>query len=551
MQVSVRLIQQVAVACLVLLCICGKTTGQSHPNWGSLQSGPYGVGFKTLWQFDFSRTYNFKYEDSSAYAAAKAPRPILINIWYPAKATTKVKPMLHRGYLDIKSADPQLEKFSAKLIEYNKGIIIKELLDKPESELSQDERSLIESFFNTPTAAIRNGDPQSGRFPLIIYHAGYGSSIEDNSVLCEFLASHGYVVINSAYQRSDGSSLNIDGQEGSVLDMKYLIGYASQLPNVNWRSVGIIGHSGGAQASLIFQSNFNSVADALVSLDTTQDYYSLLDTRWNYMTEPVTKNINNMAIPMLAVAAKEAIFQMFDLLKHAERYYLTTSNLEHNDFISQGVIANTFKFKLGKSGDPITKEKLEALRADYEAVCQYVLHFFGLYLKQDDKSREYLLTKYKESRFEAPTPHVEYIPKQVTAADKYDASSSMPPNPRQIRLMLTDYGAEKTFAVLRSFWTKNTRHPIYDLVFVLSLVNELIDSGKVSDAVKTYTFYSGLDDRLGRIPRSMVSLGEYYLKAGNKQKAIDLFKKALTLEPDNQKTALRLKEAEGATPKPN
>ena len=48
----------------------------------------------------------------------------------------------------------------------------------------------------------------------MIYHGGYGSSFEDNSVLCEYLASHGYVVFGSAFQDEKGGSFNIDGKDG-------------------------------------------------------------------------------------------------------------------------------------------------------------------------------------------------------------------------------------------------------------------------------------------------------------------------------------------------
>ena len=47
--------------------------------------------------------------------------------------------------------------------------------------------------------------------PVVVYHCGAQSSYEDNSVLCEFLASHGYVVIDGAFQQASGATFNIDG----------------------------------------------------------------------------------------------------------------------------------------------------------------------------------------------------------------------------------------------------------------------------------------------------------------------------------------------------
>src|SRR5262245_5589411 len=97
-----------------------NAVSQSFPLWGGLSPGEYRVGFKSLWQFDYSRTYNMTFEDGSVYAVDKAPRPILINIWYPAKAAPNAKGMSYREYLKIGSNDPRLEKFSSELVKYDK-----------------------------------------------------------------------------------------------------------------------------------------------------------------------------------------------------------------------------------------------------------------------------------------------------------------------------------------------------------------------------------------------------------------------------------------------
>jgi hypothetical protein len=56
--------------------------------------------------------------DKTTYATGKAPRPILVNIWYPPKTAGKDKTMRHRDYLEIQSAEPRLAKFSAALADY-------------------------------------------------------------------------------------------------------------------------------------------------------------------------------------------------------------------------------------------------------------------------------------------------------------------------------------------------------------------------------------------------------------------------------------------------
>ncbi len=137
-------------------------------------------------------------------------------------------------------------------------------------------------------------------------------------MLCEFLASHGYVVLGSAFQEPSGRSYNIDGRLGSARDMEYLIAYAYGVPDVDWKHIGIVGHRASAQAALMFQAQDASAVDAVVSLDTTQDYTGLADHRWDDMIKPILENRSNSTKPLLFVANSHAVFEFADRLTDAE-----------------------------------------------------------------------------------------------------------------------------------------------------------------------------------------------------------------------------------------
>ena len=113
-----------------------------------------------------------RFTDGGQYANGEAARPILINVWYPAHATTHGKPMLERSYLDIESADSRLAPFSRQLVAYEKKVITQQITGKPESSLIKDESAFLERFFETPMASIRNAHPAPERFPVVIYHSG-------------------------------------------------------------------------------------------------------------------------------------------------------------------------------------------------------------------------------------------------------------------------------------------------------------------------------------------------------------------------------------------
>src|SRR5262245_32111533 len=105
---------------LVLLgCVAlgsrGELAAQAPPLWGKLSPGRYGVGLKSGWQLDYARRYNMTFDDKSTYAAGKAPRPILVNQWYPADKVDNRRRMPHREYLRIQSDNPLLATYSARL----------------------------------------------------------------------------------------------------------------------------------------------------------------------------------------------------------------------------------------------------------------------------------------------------------------------------------------------------------------------------------------------------------------------------------------------------
>ncbi|HEX5272434.1 MAG TPA: tetratricopeptide repeat protein, partial [Gemmataceae bacterium] len=510
--------------------------------WGHLSPGPHAVGFKSLWQLDYSRRYDMTFGDRTTYASGKAPRPILVNVWYPAKSADGGKAMRHRDYLDIRSADAALAKFSSGLADYNRAVIARELLGRPAGELADKERRLLDEFLDTPTACAR-GAAAEGKFPVVIYHAGHGSSFEDNSVLCEFLASHGYVVLGSAFQEPGGSSFGVDGKHTSAADMQFLAAYARQLPGADWSRVGVVGHSGGAHAALILRAQGGCPADAVVSLDTTQDYYGLSDPRWDEMTAAVTKNRKNMMGPLLMVANPHAFFEMADSLPSARRYYLTLRDLGHNDFISQGRIGRGLRHRLGDPGGAEGRDGPAAVSAAYEALCDYILHFFDAELKGDAAGKKLLATQYRDTPLGGAEPHVEYVPPGTTGPEPYREGGRRPPSPRQLRYFLHEHGRDKTLAVLRRFRKEAPGQPTEHPVFGLALVGELLDQGKTDDAVAFRDYYreSGFD-----CGKMLLEWGKAYLRQGRTALARDYFKKALVLDPSNGEAADRLKEAEKA-----
>lgn len=543
---GIRTICRAARVGLLVIGSAGAADARLPPPRETLPRGPHAVGFKTSWQLDYSRRYDTTFGDGATYAPGKAPRPILVNLWYPAGEAADARRMAHRDYLDIRSSDPRLARFAAELAGYNRGVIAAEVMGKSPADLTDREAALLDRFLDTPTACVRDAAPLPGPFPLVIYHAGAGSSFEDNSSLCEFLSSHGFVVLGSAFQEGRGGSFNTDNREGSARDLDFLIAHAGQLPNVDWRHIGLIGHSAGAHAALIYGSRANAAVDAVVSLDTTQDYHGLSDPAWQFPAE-VLRNEADFTCPLLMVAGPGAFFELADALRHAQRYYLTIPDMDHNDYIAQGHVRREQLDRLREGDDPMGaatdrargETDRERARAGYRALCVYVLRFLEAKLKGDAAGEDFLAERYRDTEFGDGAPHVEYVPPGDSGPDPYREGGALPPTPRQLRPFLRAQGSEKTIAVLRRFRGQAASHPIFSRDYQLILVGDLLLEGRAGDAIALRDYYreSGLD-----CGEAFMELGKGWRDAGYPRMAAMYYRRVLLLEPDNREAAAELGE---------
>ena len=160
------------------------SNAQTPVLWGNLESGSYGVGFKFIYQQDYSRGWKVT-EDSNGYPLATGRgRPVRISVWYPAKRQGNAPKMLYRDYMASTARNAAFTELNSLLEKRDVGNL--------RANLKAEE---FDALTKMQTAAVLNAAPQNGAFPLLVYSAGLNNSSQDNFVLCEYLASHGYVVI--------------------------------------------------------------------------------------------------------------------------------------------------------------------------------------------------------------------------------------------------------------------------------------------------------------------------------------------------------------------
>lgn len=493
---------------------------------GMLPAGPWAVGFRSTWELDASRTWRTAFDEGATYGRFESPRPVLVNLWYPAR-TTGAAAMPRSGYLPPRGG-AHLHALVEALARYERDVIAQEVFGAAEAELDAERARAFLEYLARPTRCVRDGEPAEGSFPLVLYHSGAGSSYEDNAELCESLASHGFVVVGSAFPDANGESFNVDGREGSWRDLEFLERWAAALPGVTPGRIAAIGHSAGAQALLRFATVPNSPVDALVILDTTQDYNSTADTRWGFV-EPLLAARTEVTEALLLAAQPHAFFEVADQLTSADRRYLTLRDLEHNDFISQGISFALERARL--EGSDRNRAQAARLLAGYRELCASITLFLEAELRDSGAARA-ALEELGRNPLGGARAHLDRMPPGSDAPPPYDEALGQAPSPRQLRAVLARRGAAATAELLQRFRASDGENPVYaHRWFAYALFFELVQREREDDARTLWGFYRGPWPELLDAYRAQIELFSSLGRPAYLEYARACVRTALVLEP--------------------
>jgi dienelactone hydrolase len=335
--------------------------------------GRHFVGFRTVFQYDYSRTY--RRFDTLGAPVANTARPIETLIWYPATAATG-KAMVYSDYLDLIANE---ESFAPATAE-QKRIAAESL----RFGMNEADWNAIRAM---PIHAARDATAERGRFPLIIYAPGLNGVAFSNSILCEMLASHGYVVVASPSigQHSRALASTVAGAETEARDIQFLIASMHDDPQADFSHIGAVGQSWGGIAN-IFAAAQSSAIGALVCLDGSIRYYYDTFLSWHEgtigaMTAPVLFMARRPYTPEeLAQSANLLKHNFFDDLKTVDFWYVTMSRMRHIDFLSNVL----------RLGPPDPKFSPSEMAEAYAWNARYVREFLDAMLKGDSAARKFL-----------------------------------------------------------------------------------------------------------------------------------------------------------------
>jgi dienelactone hydrolase len=463
---------------------CGRPPRASAPaptpaaSAAMLPAGPHPVGFRATWTFDPARPYRTEFDDGKTYAG---PRPILVNVWYPAAAGGAATN--RAAYLQPPDG-PGVTALAAGLAAYVRDITASDAFGADEALLPDDARRRFAGYLAAPLTAVRDAAPAGGRFPIVVYHAGNGSSYADNAELCEYLASHGHVVLGSTFLSPDGRSYNVG--EG-WRDFDPLIEWAREhLPFADAARVVGLGHSAGAQAMLAYATRPAPRIRAFALLDTTMDYHGL-EVPFHAAVPELFEHRAAVTTPLLVVAKPYAIFALVDAFDGADRTYLAVQ-LDHNEYLGHGVT---------RAAQPdAPADRAPRVLARYRAVAAAVRAFFDRELT-GDRAAAAELAALAANPLGGEALHVEAMPRGARRPPPYDPSTSRAPTPRQFRDLVATRGAADAIDLARAHRDTDPTSPTYtSSELACSLLYELFARGQRDEARTLYAYFHELHPTL-------------------------------------------------------
>ena len=363
---------------LILFLLVGSGTALSQfPPFQFLQGpGPYPVGLKVVNQYDPSRKFPAT-PDREETLAGQGSRPLQTLIWYPA-VQSRTKPMTVGDYVVL--ADREIH------------------FDTPDQENNKWRKRLKRSF-DVSLWAVRDAKPVEVRYPVIIYAPSDSSIAWENADLCEYLASHGYVVLASPSMGASTRDMTDDlaGIDTQALDISFLISYAGTLPDTDSSKVAVVNFSWGG-ISTLFAAARDPRIQVLAEMDGSMRYYpGLVASAGDIHPE-------QLKLPLLFFTANDMNYiedldayhgppnerigrSVLNEWTHGDVTTVNMVGMSHPEFSSMFQrMQNPDTFAV----DQVADYGREDANTSYSWVALYVLQFLNAYVKHDAAAKEFL-----------------------------------------------------------------------------------------------------------------------------------------------------------------
>jgi pimeloyl-ACP methyl ester carboxylesterase len=482
--------------------------------------GPYAVGLRVVEQYDYSRVFQAAIDEFGKPYGGDRARPLQTLIWYPARRTN-AKPMTFADYVALKATETSFGS-PKQLTGYRERMI-----------------ASMKPYFAAPALARRDAPSESGQFPVIIYAPGSSSVSWENSDLCEYLVSHGYIVVAApAMGVTRESTDDVAGTDEQARDISFLIAFARTLPDADLSKIAVVGFSWGGIANLFAAARDDRIG-ALVALDGSMRYYpgvvaAAKDVHPEAMTIPLLYFEGQHTLEDEArLRQDEPIAVGPNVLNEWTLGDLMTVQmlgLFHPEFIS-----------LGQRNELLWKDEATHLQeADYTRedgivgygwVARYTRAFLDDYLKHDAAATTFLRN----------TPSENGVPAHMMSVN-FRRATRAPESFASFRVRVGQEGFDHATQI---YATVRLEQPDFRLApeVVDSWAYQLAADRRFPEAVDISRLVVRLDDSSSA---AFTHLGEMYTKAGQKQEAIASYERALEKDTANIVAKRSLEQLDGS-----
>ncbi len=506
---------RVIVLLIVFLFQVGLVSGQTSLAAINLSNGKHTVGFQHYTLIDSTRTYQIRDKFNNEFTH----RIIPVSIWYPAETSNgNTNQLTLLKYLEILKEEEEWENLPNEyLLQW-----FHYLWDTPANRAHLPEK----------TNAYLNAQAFEQQFPVIVYAPSYQASSIENFALCEYLASHGYVVIASP---SRGTKIRwLEGGtpkdlETQSRDVEFLLKEIYKYKNIDTDNIALMGFSFGGMANAITAMKNRSI-DAVVSLDGTE--------RYNYpvLAQSPYFDLDKFTVPYVHFAQKEIpetvlkadnipeelnyIYQLYDSLQYSNVYRYKFHHLSHSYFSSYGVLFGNRDKRKDKSD--------EEIMASYKLLTEHVLQFLDATLKNEANARQFIENGPVKNGFSADL-----------ISKKMKKSIEQPFDYRDFM----DLAYQQDFEDLIQLYEETMkRHPDFQIPEVV--LNKLglqltFDPTRGEEGIKIFELALHIYPNSANLYDSM---GTSYFYNKDYQNAEITYKKSLVLNPDNQHAINKLQE---------
>jgi dienelactone hydrolase len=302
---------------------------------------------------------------------------------------------------------------------------------------TSNNQGAVQGAMDTYMYAVRDATQKPGPFPLVIYHGPNGGGYSGNAVLCEYLASHGFVVATSHTLGAVAAAATQEQSdiESVVRDREMIWDELRQLPMVDADRVGLVGYAYGGSTAIAHAMRRTDI-DALVTVVGA----FLLEGGADAVREHAFFVPERLQVPWLQVYAEDEQFpidlSLLDTLRYTDRYDAKMVDMALQDPYTYRLLAAMLAPDSG-----ITFA--DAARG-HHTICALTLAFLNAQLVSDEESAGW-----------AETPPV------LTGVEWASTEAApVPPTAVQFQNIIQVYGAARAKEISDQFDLVNPEHPI-------------------------------------------------------------------------------------------